>query len=579
MNNNFKFSVPCDINKAKNEKGEEVYKFKGKASSRKQDSQGETLDPETFDISEFKVINWNHQSSKDASAYVGEPTKVEIKNGEMFIEGELFPEMDMTKHIVALMKALKKRGKNLCLSIEGKVVERGSEDKNSPLYKIIKRAKITGCAITPNPINSDTFCELIEKGFVSDWMEDEEALDIVKSYISKSLNENLNGGVADNISIEDIAEKHNVDLSYAKKMLSQGISVEKEHTDSEDVASEIALDHLFEDIEYYTKLEKIESKNKAIDTGTTGIIGKESVEHEGEKRKILKKITKSELYNKIFSYFYDINIVKAKKIGELCEKISEMENTPITDETINKAFEILGKADSIVKSEQKEENLEEKEEMYKGYSKSSLEKACKMYKGMSGEEMKKAMMQDGYNEKFVDVTCDYSNPKSQGGDKEISKSDIQEILTKSLGGIEELVKGSSEQVALRFSAMADIFKSQEEKIYSLTKSLEGVTSFNEELRDRLNRVESQPNLRKSVQTERFVERFAKSEDGKEIYSLNDSKSRKELIDRVTDLSGINKGDGKFDMELANIAQDIEIAKSVSPRQLQKLNSLNIQVQA
>lgn len=41
--------------------------------------------------------------------------------------------------------------------------------------------------------------------------------------------------------------------------LAQGILVEREHTTEDDVAREIALDHLTEDPHYYTKLATIES--------------------------------------------------------------------------------------------------------------------------------------------------------------------------------------------------------------------------------------------------------------------------------------------------------------------------------
>jgi hypothetical protein len=43
---------------------------------------------------------------------------------------------------------------------------------------------------------------------------------------------------------------------FNKKELGKGVGVEKEHTGREDVAKEIAKDHLTEDPEYYTKLDK-----------------------------------------------------------------------------------------------------------------------------------------------------------------------------------------------------------------------------------------------------------------------------------------------------------------------------------
>lgn len=42
--------------------------------------------------------------------------------------------------------------------------------------------------------------------------------------------------------------------------LSQGISVEMEHSDDKDIAEKIARDHLAEDPKYYTKLKEVEGK-------------------------------------------------------------------------------------------------------------------------------------------------------------------------------------------------------------------------------------------------------------------------------------------------------------------------------
>ena len=62
-------------------------------------------------------------------------------------------------------------------------------------------------------------------------------------------------------SLETIAKKHGVELSFLKKQLKSGIAVEREHTTKVDVAKEIALDHLNEDPEYYIKLKKVEKKD------------------------------------------------------------------------------------------------------------------------------------------------------------------------------------------------------------------------------------------------------------------------------------------------------------------------------
>lgn len=73
----------------------------------------------------------------------------------------------------------------------------------------------------------------------------------------------LKGGKADNMTLEDIARKHNVFLGTIKKQFEMGVKIEmEEHTKSREKGEEIAMDHLVEDPEYYTHLIDMEKKNK-----------------------------------------------------------------------------------------------------------------------------------------------------------------------------------------------------------------------------------------------------------------------------------------------------------------------------
>lgn len=73
--------------------------------------------------------------------------------------------------------------------------------------------------------------------------------------------EKLKGGLADNKSLEDIANKHNVGVEDLKTQWNMGLDVEKEHTDDNIKADEIVKDHLWEDPKYYTKLKKMEKES------------------------------------------------------------------------------------------------------------------------------------------------------------------------------------------------------------------------------------------------------------------------------------------------------------------------------
>lgn len=80
--------------------------------------------------------------------------------------------------------------------------------------------------------------------------------------------EELKGGLADNKTLIQIAKKHDAKSYYhiddmvksLKKQLDMGMKVEMEHTDDKEKAKEIAMDHLWEDPNYYSKLKKIEAK-------------------------------------------------------------------------------------------------------------------------------------------------------------------------------------------------------------------------------------------------------------------------------------------------------------------------------
>jgi hypothetical protein len=63
---------------------------------------------------------------------------------------------------------------------------------------------------------------------------------------------------------EQIAKKHGVKVSSIEKQLKIGIPIEHEHTKDKDLATDIALQHLGEFPDYYTRLKKMEKSAKNI---------------------------------------------------------------------------------------------------------------------------------------------------------------------------------------------------------------------------------------------------------------------------------------------------------------------------
>lgn len=178
--NNFSFWCPVEIFKAAiDEKtGEEIMLLGGIASTADEDSDGEFLDPKGFDIRplmESGMVNWHHQAKTCPATIVGEPTKAEIRKDGLYIETKLYPSSQVARDIWELAKTLDKDSntRRLGYSIEGKVLERKSDDKNSPDYKKITKAVITGVAITHQPKNPKTFANII-KGEIDDDLDEED---------------------------------------------------------------------------------------------------------------------------------------------------------------------------------------------------------------------------------------------------------------------------------------------------------------------------------------------------------------------------------------------------------------------
>ncbi len=177
--NDFNFFVPLsEIKKSKDKAGNEVMIVEGIASTDDEDAEDEILLPDGYVLDRFKsmgFINWNHMAKSDPSKIIGEPIDCYVKNNKFYIKGMLYPDQKQARDTYNLMQTLKKSGsdRKLGWSIEGKALQR---DPHNP--KRITRALITGVAITPTPVNGNTFVDLVkgiqEHDFV-DYEYDEKA--------------------------------------------------------------------------------------------------------------------------------------------------------------------------------------------------------------------------------------------------------------------------------------------------------------------------------------------------------------------------------------------------------------------
>jgi hypothetical protein len=88
----------------------------------------------------------------------------------------------------------------------------------------------------------------------------------------------LKGGKADKMTVKDISDKFGVPVSKIEHQLAMGKKIEHEHTSNMGKATEIAMDHLSEFPDYYTRLIKMEkeveknAKKKELNESTRHLI-------------------------------------------------------------------------------------------------------------------------------------------------------------------------------------------------------------------------------------------------------------------------------------------------------------------
>lgn len=156
MTDKFKFVAPAELEKA----DDGSYRIRGLATTENVDQQGETLIQKGVDLTPIDkkrgVLNWDH--GKGPENTIGFLDGYNRSDRGIFIEGRLFKNHTKAKAVREIMESLGEGDKGrMGLSVEGRVLER---DKKNP--KIIKKCEITAVALTMNPVNSDTYADLVK---------------------------------------------------------------------------------------------------------------------------------------------------------------------------------------------------------------------------------------------------------------------------------------------------------------------------------------------------------------------------------------------------------------------------------
>lgn len=419
MGNNFRFFLPFEIQKSKDENGKEVevMKVSGIASTADRDSDEEVLDPQGFDLSYFNqhgYVNWNHQAGNNPDAVIGEPTKAEIRKEGLYVEAILYPESPTAVKVFNLAKTLEKSSdkRRLGFSIEGKVLERDSLDE-----RYVKKAKITGLAITATPKNSKTFLDII-KGNFSDF-ETETDLD------SDLLD--ANGGTEYIIDItKPDGERITVDRQYNIKVFKSVNTVDSS-----------AL-----------MRESVEGNVKNLDSSTKK--DKKSLDNSKKDNKFVT-FNKSELFGNLIDKTNSVEIAKSTlnlinfEMKDKTVKIDELE-TVLKSLGVNL---IKGETNEPPKSEKKEEDPKIEK------SNDSDEDDDAMEKAIAEKQKEVDMMKAKLDEKKskTPVSKEDIEDIKKSFNNELEKSQVNMI--ESLNRIADLMKSSVETLSSRIAAIEE----------------------------------------------------------------------------------------------------------------------------
>lgn len=180
MSNKFNFFVGIDLLKSKEADVDDESKydnmiFEGVASDDSVDDEGESMNPEGFDLKRFLksgLFNLDHLTTRSpvnkSRFWIGEPIDAWIKDNKLFVKGKLWKHSPEARAFWDKCLQMEKSGSSRKggMSIEGKVLER---DKKNP--KKVVKALITNIALTFQPVNTNSWVSLLKGKQDQDYIE------------------------------------------------------------------------------------------------------------------------------------------------------------------------------------------------------------------------------------------------------------------------------------------------------------------------------------------------------------------------------------------------------------------------
>ncbi len=496
------------IKKAKDKDGNDILRIAGIASKEERDSQGEVLKIDGMDLTSFKngFVNFNHFKSPEY--IIGQITKAEKRGKELYVEAELFGELEKARAAYKLTEILEKRksDRRMQFSIEGKALERDPMDQG-----VVSKSKLTNIALTLNPINGSTLAQIM-KGEVSfeDSLEDPE--------FSKS----EDGFIVD--VIDDSGNRITVDKSYNIEVTKAATTTSHEALIPESVDKDMKVQEYEE-----KKLSKSFFINDKQDNFTS----------------VLKK---SEIYDFFFKAIPNIDIESAKRLYQILENQNDKDTMAITKEELQKAFDNLESLASM--------------DIEKGADGGEMTpinfmKSC-ITKGMSKDDMMKAMKEkyDDMDEEEMEKM--YESNFAKKDDSEVKKSEenseLEEIkakLEKAEAELAEIKKAEDNESDNFEKSISSINKSVAEGFSQVNEILKSFAEDNTNLKDALEKSEqnyqdlaNKSQAPKSIQTKNYIQKADDVESENKL-NINVPEHRKYIIqkaDELIDWNAVESGD-------------------------------------
>lgn len=149
--------------------------FEGVASDNSADFEGEIMEPTGFDFEPFLkygYFNLDHLPTRSpvnkSRFWIGEPLGAKIMGNKFWVKGKLWKKSPEARAFWDKCLEMRDSGSSRKpgMSIEGNVIER---DPNNP--KRIIKAIINNIALTFNPVNYNSYLDLVKGKQQSDWID------------------------------------------------------------------------------------------------------------------------------------------------------------------------------------------------------------------------------------------------------------------------------------------------------------------------------------------------------------------------------------------------------------------------